>query len=88
MEKLINDNDIERFNLNLTLDNDIDNKDRRVESIARQLVSKFGSDKSYEFYCKVSYKLSESQIWTNYEKAQRGKNPGGLFNYLCRKDMQ
>lgn len=67
-------------------DNDIDR--RNVDRIADRLVEKFGSPQSREFYCKVAWKLSEAQIWSNYEKSLRGKSPAALFNWLCRKDFR
>jgi hypothetical protein len=27
-----------------------------------------------EYYCKVAYKLAESQIWNNLEQSAKGKN--------------
>lgn len=59
----------------------------KADGIASVLVEKLRSPESYKFYCKVAYKLPESRIWQNYESAMKGKNPGGLFNWLCRKDM-
>lgn len=67
-------------------DNDID-RAKVVETIAMKLVDKFKSQDSYKFYCLVAYKLPESKIWLNYEQATSGKNPAGLFNWLCRRDM-
>lgn len=60
---------------------------RDVELIALKLVDNFHSQQSYEFYCKVAYKLPEHIIWSNYEQAQKGRTPGKLFNWLCRRDM-
>lgn len=68
-------------------DNVAFNRAEKAEIIARKLSAKFGSDKSFEFYCKVAYALPENKIWINYEKSLGGKNPGALFNWLCRKDM-
>ena len=78
-------NDIDSFK-KTNIVNDID-RATRAERIAGELVQKFGKDDSRQFYLKVAYKLSESKIWSNYEKALKGRNPGGLFNFLCRKDM-
>ncbi len=80
-------------NVNVVLTNNYNdnvnvfNRSKSVEQIADQLVSKFKSESSRPFYCKVAYKLSEAHIWDNYEQAQKGKNPAGLFNWLCRRDM-
>lgn len=62
-------------------------KSKQVEAIAVKLVDKLHSESSYKFYCQVAYKLPENKIWDNLEKALKGKNPGGLFNWLCRRDM-
>lgn len=59
----------------------------KADAIAMKLVDRLGSPTSYKFYCKVAYTLPESVIWSNYEKAILGNNPGGLFNWLCRKEM-
>jgi len=64
------------------------NSSKNAERIAHQLVDKFSAPNSFPFYCKVAYKLSEAQIWNNFERSTTGKNPAGLFNWLCRKDME
>lgn len=70
LSKTNNDNDIVRA--------------KDVDRIANLLVEKFNSPRSREFYCLVAWKLSESQIWCNYEKSQ-GKNcPAAYFNKICR----
>lgn len=64
-------------------------KEAKVEEIATALVEKLGSHRSWEFYCKVAKRIPEYRIWNNLEQAN-GKgiqNPGGYFNFLCRKDM-
>lgn len=66
--------------------NDMD-RAREVERIAQQLVDKFKSSESFAFYCQVAYSLPESTIWINYERSLKGRTPGNLFNWLCRKDM-
>jgi len=62
-------------------------KSKKAEQIAQKLVDKLNSKDSYLFYCKVAYALPEARIWINLEQALSGKNPGGLFNWLCRRDM-
>jgi hypothetical protein len=79
----INDND------NVSSKSGFD-KSKYAESIARKLVAKFDAPGSFSFYCKVAYSLPENRIWNNYEQAttsKKVKNPAGLFNWLCRKDM-
>lgn len=71
------------YNVN---DNEFDNS-KAAERIAYTLVDKLGSQQSFPFYCKVAYSLPEHKIWANLETALKGNNPGGLFNWLCRRDM-
>ena len=61
-------------------------KSKQAEDIAEKLVTKLNAPKSFLYYCKVAYTLPESRIWDNYEQAIKGKNPGGLFNWLCERD--
>jgi hypothetical protein len=58
-----------------------------IEATARKLVEKYNSPESFDFYCKIAWKLPESYIWRNYEQSQKARNPGALFNFLCRKDL-
>lgn len=79
----INDNDNVSFKERLR-------KSKHAEDIAHRLVKNFDSPGSFEFYCKIAYALPENRIWNNYEQAttsKKVKNPAGLFNWLCRKDM-
>lgn len=46
-----------------------------------------GSNNSFGFYCKAALKLPENKLWFLIETAQRGRNPGALFNYLATKEM-
>lgn len=60
---------------------------RKAETIADKLLERLNLPvESKGFMCKVAYKLSEARIWDNLEQAQRGKNPTGLFIYLCKRD--
>lgn len=61
---------------------------KKAELIAYQLVDKFGQPGNFQFYCLVAYKLSEARIWSNYEQAQKGRQPARLFTFLCNKDMR
>lgn len=72
-------------------DNDIKSKlyeqGKRVEILADGMLKALGLDeKSRPFMCKVAWKLSEARIWYNIEQALKGKNPVGLFIYLCKRD--
>ncbi len=76
-----------------------DNVSKRVEAIrkptspddadriAAWLVDAFKSPVSYKFYCKVAYCISEPRIQELFVQSQQGNNPGGLFNYLCSKEI-
>lgn len=89
MNQSVNDNENGFNKTTITMNNDIDPKlarARKVETIADQLVARYGSEQSRPFYCKVAWKLSEAKIWTNVEQAQKGNSPAKLFNYLCRRD--
>lgn len=62
---------------------------RKVEEIADTLLVKLRlSQDSRPFMCKVAWRLSEARIWSNLEKAQKpgGRNPVGLFIFLCKRD--
>jgi len=62
-------------------------RSKQVEVIADKLVDKLGVPiKSRPFMCKAAYKLSEARIWDNLEQAMKGKNPVGLFIWLCKRD--
>ena len=82
----VNVNETQSIELTMTMNNDIV-KAKKVEAIARSLVQKFTSEDSFPFYCKVAYKLPEHMIWNIYEQALKGKTPAGLFNWICRKEM-
>lgn len=82
----VNENVVLTNNYNVN-DNDKYEKGKKIELIADLLVDKLGCDKSSRpFMCKVAYKLSEARIWDNVEQALMGKNPVGLFIYLCKRD--
>jgi hypothetical protein len=84
---IVNDNGFFKTPLSINNDNDKYELTKRVEAIAYRLCEKLGSPTSFEFYCKVAYKMSEARIWSNYEKAQRGRNPARLFTWLCKREM-
>lgn len=71
--------------------NDIDNgrydKGKQVEFVADKLQQRLGmKKKSRPFLCKAAYKLSEARLWDNCDQALKGKNPAGLFIWLCKRD--
>lgn len=93
MYKAVNviENENVRTNSNFnTNDNVVGDKyaaGRKVERIADTLLEKLNlKAESRPFMCKVAYKLSEARIWDNLEQALKGKNPVGLFIYLCKRD--
>lgn len=76
---------------NNNIDNDVHKmkleQGKKVEIIADRLLKVFGlNETSRAFMCKVAWKLTESRIWQNVEQALKGKNPVGLFIYLCKRD--
>jgi hypothetical protein len=85
-------NDIDNVNVSSRDNyNDIDNdnyrKAKSVEFTADRLLTKLGAKpESRPFMCKVAWKLSEARIWDNAEQAIKGRNPMGLFIYLCKRD--
>lgn len=87
-----NNNDIDNVNVSLKTNyNDIDNgrydKSKIVEMTADRLIEKLGAkQESRPFMCKVAWKLSEARIWDNVDQALKGKNPMGLFIWLCKRD--
>lgn len=73
-----------RNNIN---DNDKYSKSKVADNIAARLKSKLSmKEDSTPFLCKVAYKLPEARIWDNCEQALKGKNPAGLFIWLCKRD--
>lgn len=84
----VNENNKKLNNNDNVIDND--NKysaSKQIDYIADRLVDKLNAtDKSRPFLCKVAWKLPEHRIWNHVESAMRGKNPMGLFIYLCKKD--
>ena len=78
---LFNDND---SMINESLINDAG----KVEKMASWLVQQFNSPESYEFYLKVGWHMAPSRILKTVEHAlKKGNNPGGLFNYIARREM-
>ena len=58
-------------------------------SIAEKLLQKLGEPKSWKFYLKCAYHLSEAQIWDFVALATRPsvKNPNRYFVFLANKEM-
>lgn len=76
----------------ITMSNNNDNvkgydRARTVDLIVDKLEAGLNAKpESRPFLCKATWKLSEARVWLNYEKAITGKNPMGLFIWLCKKD--
>lgn len=86
----VNVNDVNKpitmNNVNV-IENDTYAKSKQVEMVADKLLESLGANASSRpFMCKVAYKLKEHVIWNNLEAAKKGKNPMGLFIYLCKRD--
>jgi hypothetical protein len=72
------------YNVN---DNDKYAKSRKVEVIADNLLEKLNLDVgSRSFMLKAAWKLPEATLWNHVEQARKGKNPVGLFIFLCKRD--
>lgn len=91
MPQLHNDN-VNGFNIkpNNNINDNVNNRYRRARSVD-MIVDKLEAGlntkpASRAFLCKAAWELSEARIWLNYEKSLAGKNPMGLFIWLCKKD--
>lgn len=80
----VNDNDILQSKI---INDNVNDRTKKVDYIADKLVRDFNSPDSRDFYCLIAWKLPEAKIWLNYEKSQKGRSPAKLFNWLCRKDI-
>ncbi|MCM1218211.1 MAG: hypothetical protein NC548_27310 [Lachnospiraceae bacterium] len=75
-------------NLNDSLNIDKDSpRQVRADIIAKKLVDKFTAPKSYKFFYKAAYYMSEDEIWNLYEKAHKGRitSPIRYFVKCCSK---
>lgn len=70
--------------------NDRKRKTLMVQNTARALVQKFGDYKSYNFFLKCAWHLSEDDIWTSYEQAtsKNVNNPVRYFVTICKAKME
>lgn len=77
-------------NLNESMNIDRDKpRQVRADLIARRLVEKFAAPKSYKFFYKAAYYLSEDEIWQLYERAHKGRitSPIKYFVACCSKRL-
>lgn len=82
-----NVNGLQTTNYNVNDNGSKYDKGKQVEFIADRIIQKLSAnEKSRPFFCKVAYKLPEATIWNNVESALKGRNPVGLFIYLCKRD--
>lgn len=87
LKDILNDNEVNKVNTN-DIDNGNITKSKEVDRIADKLVAEFNSPISRPFYCKVAWTLPAPIIERLVAEANElGKNPGGLFNHLARKEM-
>ena len=65
-------------------------KAKKVDYIADQLVQELEAPGSRDFFCKCAWKLSENDIWTALEKAQKPNVDDHLkyFIFLCMLKME
>ena len=88
-----NDIDIGNFPLGNNNDNVRKRKSRediaRADRIADYICRKMGSDGAREFYCKAAYSLSEDQIFSCLETAQRkGRDPIKYLSWLLSNELR
>ena len=84
-------NDIDNVNkrLNNNVNDNVATKTaRQVDTIADRIIRKLKATEEYRaFYCKIAWKLPESQIDSNLEVALSGSNPQRYFTWLCKRQM-
>ena len=62
---------------------------RRADRIADTVCRKIGSRGAREFYCKAAYELSEDQIYSCVELAQRkGRTPVKYLSWLLSEELR
>lgn len=88
LKDILNDNEVNKVNTN-DIDNGNVTKSKEVDRIADKLVAEFNSPISRPFYCKVAWALPAPIIERLVAEANElGRNPGGLFNHLARKELE
>jgi len=83
----VNDNVKPEIKTTMSMNNDNVDKSKVVDMIALRLIEKWGVDKANYWapMCNIAWKLPEHLIWDHYDAAQKGKNPMGLFMWLCKR---
>lgn len=82
-----NVNNLLNNNVNNNVINKSNDKHRKVEDIATQLVDKLNSPNSYKLFCSVAYKNDEQLIWRlvgQVIEKQNCYNKGGYFVSLIK----
>lgn len=75
---------IPNYNVN---DNGRYDRSKKVEYAADKLLERLNmKPESRPFLCKAAWKLTEARLWDNCDQALKGKNPIGLFIWLCKRD--
>jgi hypothetical protein len=80
------DNVKKRLNNNVN-DNVATRTSKEVDGIADRIMEKLSTTENRAFYCKVGWKLSDAQIFSNVEVALSGNNPQKYFTWLCKRQM-
>lgn len=64
-------------------------KQFKQRSIAEKLLQRLGEPKSWKFYLKCAYHLSEAQIWEFVDLATKPsvKSPNKYFVFLANREM-
>ena len=83
---LNNDNVINKLTNNDNVNN-VSNKVKKADHLADRLVKELGNEDYRAFYCKVAYKLSESQIMSALEQSLKGNDPARYFTWLVKRQM-
>ena len=78
-------NNVERSNVK-SIDN-VKTNPKQVEAIAYKLGEVLNDSTSFNFFCKVAWKLQENVIWNNVEVAKSKRNPRAYFATVCKAQM-
>lgn len=83
-----NVNVVSRIETNNVNDN-VERTEAQVNSLASHIMRKLKTTENWPYYCKVSWKLSESKINNNLEIALKSnRSPQRYFTWLCNRDME
>lgn len=93
MEDIYGSIDHRRFlkeSIHGSIEDDSTKSQLRERNIATRLLDKLGEPKSWKFYLKCAYHLSEDTIWHLVELSckPKVKSPNRYFVYLANKEMK